>query len=282
MIWGAHRIYLANEEAEGVNYKFYLFCRGKFSYQNYQYLLYAEDIRIVFFITVGNLMSLTIEIAARREFKNADLWEMHKLRAKVFRDRKGWDVSVMGDMEIDGYDAIDPYYMMMREPEGILRGCWRLLPTEGPYMLKDTFPQLLHGVAAPVDSKIWELSRFAIEAKGEGNFGFSAAAMQSIDEIIIYGYRMRIEQYVTVTTTAIERMLRRAGVVIQRFGPPIQIGVENTVALYVDIQESYRKAQITRIDKNLHFNEYSIDFSIQQVNNAVNRRAVFASKQRVF
>lgn len=49
---------------------------------------------------------------------------MHKLRAKVFKDRMGWDVPVMSGMEIDGYDAIETSYMMMREPGGILRGCW--------------------------------------------------------------------------------------------------------------------------------------------------------------
>ena len=39
--------------------------------------------------------------------------------------------------------------------------------------------------------------------------------------------------YVTVTTVAIERMMRRAGIVIERFGPPMQIGVERTVALAI-------------------------------------------------
>jgi acyl homoserine lactone synthase len=183
-------------------------------------------------------MSLLIRIASRREFPSRDLGEMHKLRAKVFKDRMGWDVPLMSGMEIDGYDAIEPTYMMIRE-SGILMGCWRILPTLGPYMLKDSFPELLHGQPAPEDDKIWELSRFAIETDGRKNFGFSDIAMESIGEIIAYGHRMGITQYVTVTTTAIERLLRRAGVVITRFGPPIRIGVENTVALYVDIEETF-------------------------------------------
>ena len=184
-------------------------------------------------------MSLLIQIAARKDFLRADLWDMHKLRAKVFKERMGWDVPLMSGMEIDGYDAIDPTYMMIRESGGILRGCWRILPTLGPYMLKDSFPELLHGKSAPEDPKIWELSRFAIETEGRQNFGFSEVAMESIGEIIAYGHKMGIEQYVTVTTTAIERLLRRAGVVVSRFGPPIRIGVENTVALYVDIEQTY-------------------------------------------
>ncbi|MGX4641272.1 acyl-homoserine-lactone synthase [Massilia sp. SYSU DXS3249] len=186
-------------------------------------------------------MALQIDIAARREFKSRDLWEMHTLRAKVFQGRLGWEVPVLSGMEIDGYDALEPHYMMMREPDtgqlrGNLRGCWRLLPTDGPYMLKDSFPQLLHGQAAPRDEHIWELSRFAIETGGSDHFGFSEITMESIAAIIRYGHEHGIERYVTVTTTAIERLLRRAGVVTERLGPPLVIGVETAVALYVDIE----------------------------------------------
>ena len=185
-------------------------------------------------------MALQIRIAPRRKFRSRDLWEMHTLRAKVFKDRLGWEVPVLSGMEIDGYDALDPYYMMIREPgRGRLRGCWRLLPTEGPYMLKDSFAQLLHGQAAPSDARIWELSRFAIETDGNQRFGFSEITMESIGEIIRYGHHAGIGQYVTVTTTAIERMLRRAGVVTSRFGLPLVIGVETAVALYVDVEATH-------------------------------------------
>ena len=184
-------------------------------------------------------MSLQIQIAARRDFQSKDLWDMHKLRAKVFKDRMGWDVPIMSGMEIEGYDAIEPHYMMMKESGGILRGCWRILPTEGPYMLKDSFPELLHGQPAPAHPKIWELSRFAIETEGDHSFGFSELAMESSEKILGYCHSIGIEQNVTLTQKAIERRLRRAGVVTLRFGPPIRIGVENAVALYVDIEKTY-------------------------------------------
>lgn len=183
-------------------------------------------------------MQLQVQIAARQSFQKPVLCAMHRLRAKVFCDRKGWSIPTMAGMEIDGYDAIDPLYMLMHEPSGLLRGCWRLLPTDGPYMLKDTFPELLHGEPAPENPRIWELSRFAIETEGQQSFGFSSIAMQSIGEIIRYGHDHGIDQYVTVTTTSIERMLRRAGVVTRRFGPALTIGVETAVALYVEIEAS--------------------------------------------
>ncbi len=100
-------------------------------------------------------MQLNAQVAARRHFQNPVLCEMHRLRARVFCERKGWAIPTMSGMEIDGYDAIDPMYMLMHETNGQLRGCWRLLPTEGPYMLKDTFPELLHGVPAPESPRIW-------------------------------------------------------------------------------------------------------------------------------
>ena len=54
-------------------------------------------------------------------------------------------------------------------------GCWRLLPTTGPNMLKDTFPQLLHGHPAPHQTDVWELSRFAVTVPKyeSAGFGFS-------------------------------------------------------------------------------------------------------------
>jgi acyl homoserine lactone synthase len=184
-------------------------------------------------------MTLQIKIAARHEFRSKDLWEMHAFRARVFKGRLGWEVQLVSGMEIDGYDALEPLYMMMRERGGALRGCWRLLPTEGPYMLKDSFAQLLRGQPAPRDARIWELSRFAIDTGGGAGFGFSEVTMESVAAIIGYGRQARIERYVTVTTTAIERLLQRAGVVTTRLAPPLAIGVETAVALFVEIAPTW-------------------------------------------
>ena len=183
-------------------------------------------------------MSMQIKIAPRRAFASKELWEMHTLRAKVFRGRLGWEVPVLSGMEIDGYDALEPRYMLMRDGE-TLRGCWRLLPTEAPYMLKDSFPQLLDGQEAPSDPHIWELSRFAIETEGAGSYGFSEMTMESIEAIIRHAHERGLSRYVTVTTTAIERMLRRAGVVTTRIGAPKTVGIETAVALYVEIEPTW-------------------------------------------
>lgn len=180
---------------------------------------------------------MNFEIGKRDHFNNSTLFAMHKLRANVFKTRKGWDIPLIGEMEIDGYDALNPFYMMIQgsEDNTAVEGCWRILPTTGPYMLKDTFPLLLNGRQAPEANDVWELSRFAIDAKQKGSMKFSDFSLEAIKAIVNFGVQNQINYYVTVTTVAIERMLRRAGLQINRFGPPAQIGVETAVALEIDL-----------------------------------------------
>jgi acyl homoserine lactone synthase len=187
-------------------------------------------------------MASMIQIGQRQEFSRNELRAIHVLRAKVFRDRMGWDVPVLDGMEIDGYDALEPHYMVIRDDASQVCGCWRMMPTEGPYMLKDTFPQLLHGAAAPVDGQVWELSRFAIETEGDSRFGFAERALAAMRGIVTFADQHGIRKYVTVTTTAVERLLRHTGVETTRMGPPLQIGVERAVALEIHLGDKTRAA----------------------------------------
>lgn len=187
-------------------------------------------------------MQAAIRIGLRQEFDNEDINEMYRLRARVFRDRMGWDIPTIAGMEIDGYDALGPHYMLIQDNDGKVRGCWRLMPTEGPNMLRDTFPQLLHGQAAPAGRHIWELSRFAIESGNDHAFGFADVTMHAIHSLVSFADRMGISRYVTVTTTPIERLLRRTGIEVSRLGAPVRIGVENAVALEIAVGAQTRNA----------------------------------------
>lgn len=178
-------------------------------------------------------MQAAIQIGQRQEFDNNDITAMYRLRARVFRDRMGWDIPTIAGMEVDGYDALGPHYMVIKDSSGRVCGCWRMMPTEGPNMLRDTFSQLLEDKSAPAGRHIWELSRFAIESSNERAFGFADLTTQAIRSAISFADRMGISQYVTVTTTAIERMLRRTGMELSRIGQPQRIGVENAVALNI-------------------------------------------------
>ncbi|MEG0965732.1 MAG: acyl-homoserine-lactone synthase [Pseudomonas sp.] len=182
---------------------------------------------------------MTIEIGTRRTLDDARLTRMHKLRAHVFKDRKRWDVSIIADMEIDGYDALDPYYLLLEDgaKSEQLFGCWRILPTTGPYMLKDTFPELLHGEQAPHSHRIWELSRFAILPREKKSHSLSTDSILAIKALIEFALEQGVEQFVTVTTLGVEKLLRQKGLDISRFGPAIRIGIENAIALRVELSD---------------------------------------------
>ena len=180
---------------------------------------------------------MIVQIGRREEFDKKLLGEMHKLRAQVFKERKGWDVSVIDVMEIDGYDALSPYYMLIQEdtPEAQVFGCWRILDTTGPYMLKNTFPELLHGKEAPCSPHIWELSRFAINSGQKGSLGFSDCTLEAMRALARYSLQNDIQTLVTVTTVGVEKMMIRAGLDVSRFGPHLKIGIERAVALRIEL-----------------------------------------------
>lgn len=187
-------------------------------------------------------MNAKITIASQKSFDLDALAEMYRLRAKVFGERMGWEVAILSGMEIDGYDALSPHYMVVHDEQEALCGCWRIMPTVGPYMLRDTFGQLLYGQPAPSSNDVWELSRFAIVAPEKAGFGFAGLALEAMREVVRFADRMGIASYVTVTTTAIERLLHRTGVQTSRFGPPMRIGVENAVGLTIDLGEQTHHA----------------------------------------
>lgn len=192
-------------------------------------------------------MNSKITIDKQCSFDLDALAQMHRLRARIFGERMGWAVTVLSGMEIDDYDACSPHYMLVRDEVDAVCGCWRLLPTLGPYMLRDTFPQLLYGQEAPASPRIWELSRFAIVSNEQSGFGFGGLALDAMRAVVTFADRRNLTSYVTVTTTAVERLLVRARISTQRFGPPIRIGNVHAVALSIDLGAQTHEALFGRV-----------------------------------
>ena len=166
--------------------------------------------------------------------------DMYRFRHKVFHDRLGWEVNSRNGMEIDVFDELDPVYIVAKDGHRRVEGCWRLLPTTGPYMLKDTFPQLLRGEAAPEESDIWELSRFAVESSEPGDLAqgnLNMVTFQMIRLIVEFAESRGIRHYVTVTSVAVERLMKQAGISLRRFGDgrAQRVGKVLTVACWVDV-----------------------------------------------
>ena len=183
-------------------------------------------------------MNYDIQIFTPAHIDHGDLRAMFQLRYAVFHERLGWDVKAQDGMERDHFDDLpDVAYVLAKHPNGSVDACWRLLPTTGSYMLRDSFPELLHGQAAPASDDCWELSRFAVatDRVGTANATFGEMPMALMRQTAQHAIENNIARYVTVTTPVMERMLRHQGLNVHRMGPSIRIGVASAVALIIEI-----------------------------------------------
>ncbi len=177
-------------------------------------------------------------------FDQRTLNGMFAFRHEVFYRRLGWDVETHDGLEFDLFDRLDPVYMVAKDSHDEVDGCWRLLPTTGPYMLSDTFPQLLRGEPVPRDPRIWELSRFAVEVDTTGEklqAPLNTVTMEMVRTLYDFAVEHDIDHFVTVTSVALERLLKRTGLPIHRFGDgkAQKVGRVLTVACWVDIDEQF-------------------------------------------
>ncbi|MEC5160174.1 acyl homoserine lactone synthase [Janthinobacterium sp. CG_23.3] len=175
----------------------------------------------------------------------SDERNMYRLRHSMFRERLGWDVHTQDGMEFDEYDQLNPMYMMAKEG-GTLHGCWRMLPTTGPNMLRDVFSMLLDG-EAPCGEDIWELSRFAVLKQDSTAFGLSTLPIQMMLHVVRLARKYGVNHLVTVTTPAMERMLKHANITPRRLGPVVQMGVARAVALWIDANHATESALMNAI-----------------------------------
>lgn len=197
-------------------------------------------------------MEHTVVTGGLNQLSEGERVGMFRLRYEVFHERLGWDVRTTDDgLEIDDYDALpQAHYILARGPGERIDACWRVLPTLGPNMLRDVFPELLHGQPAPAAADVWELSRFALatdrlaaaENAGNPQVGFGELSVALMAESTRFAEAMGIARFVTVTTAPIERMLRKQGVNVYRVGPPLRIGGVLTVACYIEIDHQTIKA----------------------------------------
>ena len=157
--------------------------------------------------------------------------EMHQLRARVFAGRPGWQARIEQGREQDEFDALNPTYILALTDQGDVAGCARLLPTTGPTMLSQIFPQLVAGGRLRGKPTIVESSRFCVETRGEGRGGLlHEATLTMFAGLIEWSIWNGIDEIVTATDVRFERILQRAGWPMRRLGAVEFIGDTLSVA----------------------------------------------------
>lgn len=145
----------------------------------------------------------------------------HKLRARIFAGRLGWNVNVQEDRESDEFDALLPTYILALGDDGTVAGCARLLPATGPTMLMQTFPQLLSAGDLGAHEGMIESSRFCVDTsreEGRGGRALHDVTLTMFAGIIEWSMASGYSEIVTATDVRFERILNRAGWPMHRLG----------------------------------------------------------------
>ena len=178
----------------------------------------------------------------RDEFKK-EIDAMHRLRKSIFKDTNNWDVPIINRWEVDGYDALNPLYVLSMDECDEVVGCLRLLPTMGFNMLNDTFPELLpegNRVESPL---IWESSRFAAQCPaGQRSVAWlsqiTAELGMALNDI---GRRAGLSHIVTVYDAKMHRMLKATRCAGEPISEPRMIGSVLTYAVVYEIGDHWEQ-----------------------------------------
>src|SRR3569832_1995917 len=196
----------------------------------------------------GNMItSITATRGGEYGLHSATINKMFRFRAEMFCNRLKWPLELTDGLEKDQYDALNPIYLLSRTARNEIESSARLLPTTGRNMLPEVFSQMLQGEAAPASDDVWELSRFAVIP----SFGVEQQqavlhpiTLRMMQCAIDFADQNGVCRYVVVTSVALERLLRRIGLSMRRFGrgEAMRIGSVLSVACLIDVNDQTRRA----------------------------------------
>ena len=162
-------------------------------------------------------------------------------RHQVFVEKLGWPLHTENGMESDQFDRPDTVYVVAENVHGHITGCARLLPTTGPYLLGEVFPQLLNGLPPPCSPEVWELSRFAaidINSQNTPHGQVSASvAHKLLAQSLTCAAKHGARRLITVISIAVERLLSRTELQSYRVGPPMIIDGQPIVACWIILNQ---------------------------------------------
>jgi acyl homoserine lactone synthase len=186
-------------------------------------------------------MILIIDALNRDRFESV-IDDMFKLRARVFHDRLGWEVSVQDGRECDLFDSLDPVYLVALDESYDVVGCNRMLQTTGPHMLTDVFQDILMGEPPLRSVTVWENTRFCIDTdrlkRPEATRSVSYTACELMAGIAEYAYESGITDVISVVDPAMDRILKRCDYAPYGYlGQTVQMGKTKALAALSDITE---------------------------------------------
>jgi acyl homoserine lactone synthase len=171
------------------------------------------------------------------------LRDLARYRHRVFVEELGWALDCQDGIELDQFDGSATRYVIARDASQRIVGTARLLPTLGPYLLGEVFPQLMPAGQVPRNSEIWELSRFAAtdmhQQQGVGGQFSSPIAVKLLEQALRVAACHGVKRLITVSPLGVERLLRREGFHAHRAGPPQIVGGHPLFACWIEVEDRF-------------------------------------------
>lgn len=142
-------------------------------------------------------------------------------RYDVFVRRLGWTIaghSLDEHAEWDEFDGPSTIHVVALDDAREICGYARLLPTTGPYLLRDVFAHLLGSSPAPQSPAVWEMSRFAASRRRRSATEREPLGMALFPSVLTVAASLGATRVVGVMTPSIERLYRRSGIALHRLG----------------------------------------------------------------
>lgn len=155
-----------------------------------------------------------------------------ELLAKIFRQRyeifvkeKGWDLKTYNGLEFDNYDVPTTLYLAQVDANGDMIASMRMNTTDGPFLLKDAFPDMCQG-PIPQGRDVWELTRGALSPKLRRSKHYGRMICGVLEAALLWGAQKSIGIY------SVDYIMKqmRFGLDLKPLGPPRIMDGEPNVA----------------------------------------------------
>lgn len=138
-----------------------------------------------------------------------------RFRKQLFVDKLEWSLQVTDQQEVDQFDVPNTVYAILRM-EGVVRGSFRAIRTDQPYLAEQVFPELATTRPYPKRADVWEISRFGVLPGSRGRD--IADALYAL--MFQFALMRRARALVAITDLFHERQLTRRGIRTRRYGKP--------------------------------------------------------------
>ncbi|CAG4913198.1 acyl-homoserine-lactone synthase [Paraburkholderia gardini] len=134
-------------------------------------------------------------------------------RHKVFIQRLHWEIPSVPEDATSEWDEFDDgrtvHLVALASGEEVC-GCARLMPTTGPYLLRDIFPALAGSSPPPASPSVWELSRFAGSGMTDHRTG-TVSGMPLFPYALALVASFGATRVIGVVSRSVARLYRRFG-----------------------------------------------------------------------